>query len=347
MKASYLYLLALPMVVAGCSADDGPAAPSDGSAIAFRAGDASRGIDNSSDMNVFSVWGWATDDAARCTRIFNEQRVERSGNRWTYTPKVYWMPNRAYRFLAVASNKAADSGLTHSAATDFSSWDEAHTMSFTAAAPFDEDILYATDERRTDSVINSRQDIVTFSFRHLLTRLKLEVRSSQIDSCHIRLRSVTFKPKNRACAFNLAVVTTEHEIPPTSPKGQPTYYTTSDVQTRVTSTTPAAEADTCALLSYDPATPTGYAMPQDNLPYLYLVPGIPGTFTVRYELWQNEPATLIQSFTDEFHATQPLLGGRSYKATLRLPSSTSVISFEAILEPWGDDNDTDREILSI
>lgn len=347
MKTSYPYLLLLPLLIAGCSADDEPAVPSEGSSITFRVGDGSRGIDNVSDMNVFSVWGWATDDAARCTRIFNEQSVQRSGNLWTYTPKVYWMPDRAYRFLAVATNKTTGSGLAHSPALDFTSWEASDEMSFTAAAPFDEDILYATDERRTESIINSSQDLVEFNFRHLLTRLKLEVQVSTLDNHHIHLKSITFKPENIAGIFRPMVITTEHEIPPTSPKGQPTYITTSDVQVKIASTTPNENAVTHTLFSHDPDSPE--ALPDtEHFPYLYLIPGVPGTFTVEYDLVQNGIERYpLHSFTDHFRATQPLMGGRSYKATLRLPSPSSVISFEAILEPWGDDNDTDREILHI
>lgn len=345
MKTLYFFLISLSFLVMACSSEDDSPDLYNGGAITFRASGATAsraGIDSQRDMDRFNVWGWATDDADTCTMVFDNQTVLFRNNDWVYTPIVYWMPNRAYRFLALASNKPVASGLSAHASVSFTSWPRAATMSFALPDSCGEDLLYATQECATGRLINTSEPPVSFSFRHMLARLKLQIKAARIEGYTIRLRSLTFKPACDSCTFNPVRVATEHEIPPVAPGGQPQYHTTYDVQLQLASTSTSPRPAFTMLNDNSTGHPTPYVSD-----YLYLIPGGAGTFMVTYELWKNQPSVRIRSFTDELRATQPLLAGHSYQAMIVLPSATSVVSLSATLEPWGDDNDTDREILSI
>lgn len=335
------------MLAGACASDDdAPGAPGT-RAISFEARDDAQtrtGINTVTDLTGFRVWGWATDTLGQCTVVFDDQSVAKSGRNWVYTPLAYWMPNRSYRFLALTSNKAGtESGLgSVTASPCFTLWDQAATMHYTPAGawPFTEDILYATYECETPDALGSLPK-VPFSFRHLLARLKIKVRSATIDGCSVRLRSLTFTPKYSACTFSPVLITTQHELPPSHPGGEPRYFTEYDVLCPATPT--LRGTTTYTMLADDPS---GHGMPYEP-EYLYLMPCEVGTFTVSYELWDDRTHALIRSFNDEHTIAQPLEGARSYQAEIILPSATSVVSLEATLEPWGADNDTDREILSI
>lgn len=338
-----LFLLPLCMLVMACSSqNDAPDMP-DSSAIAFEVGDGATtraGIGSTADMAGFDVWGWATDASGACTRVFNGQQVTFTGSAWTYSPPVFWMPNRDYRFVALTTNKTAGSGLTTTATNNFTTWEQSATIGLSLSAPYDEDVLCATHQQTTGESLKY-VGRVKLSFSHILTRLKLQVQAAQIDGCTIRLRSVTFKPVNDACTFSPRLIETVHVWPPARPGGEPQYTTTYDVRIQTTSVTP-----TNASHHMLADNPQGHSMPRD-LDYLYLVPGAPGSFLVNYEIWSNEPKIMIMSCTDEFRATMPLLSGNSYVATIILPSATNVVSLQPSLEPWGGDNDNDREILYI
>lgn len=343
MKKLYLLLLPVLLLAAACSNEDDAPRAQDACAIDFQpvGEDGTRAaIEGQSDITLFNVWGWATDSVGTCTRIFNCQPVTFNDGRYTYSPKVYWLPYRTYNFLALVTSNPSAESLQTTASDIFTAWENSASVDFTLNAPYDEDILYATATENTDAQINYARR-VPLSFRHMLSRLQVHVRSLGLDGCHVRLRSISFRPTYSACIFAPVLITTTEEIPPTTPYGRPTDVTSTDVQMQITSTTAATNAYT--LLSDNTS---GHQMPLD-FDYLYLIPGAAGTFTVTYELWQNEPALRLKTYNDEFQATLPLLGGHSYQSTIYLPSPAVVVSMQTTLEPWGEDNDTDREILSI
>lgn len=345
MKTLYRYLLPVLGVLAACTSQDEPGEEKEGIAIAFDVSDTGRsraGIERVGDMESFHVWGWSTDQYNSCTKVFNSQPVQRHGYQWLYAPTIYWMPNRDYQFLALASNKGGDSGLGASTAATFTTWEDAATIGLRLKAPYDEDLLYAVAEQATSEGVRNPPP-VELRFRHLLARLRLEIRQAISPGKTVRLRSLTFRPRCDSCTFTPGVRYTEIVIPPLRRGEEEQVYTSSEVIMNASAPTTATAA-TYAMLADDPK---GYDIGAYTPEYLYLAPGAAGTFVVSYELWQNRPAVLLRSYTDELCTMQALEGGKSYYTTILLPSATRVVNLEATLESWGEDNDTDREIISI
>lgn len=335
-----LYLLPLSLLVLACTTKDElprRAAPRE---IAFRSssGEATRAAVTS--IEKFSVWGWANDSTGQSTMVFSNQVVERRSGVWTYRPPVYWWPDCTYRFLALASSKVQGSGLSSIAQTSFSTWEQSDTVHFALAEPYQEDILYATAERATTEDI-THESSVGLSFNHALSQLKLRVRAVNIEGCSVRLLSLRFKPRSSSCTFVPELIVTQTEIPPATRDGDTTIVTSRDIRFKVSSTEPANTFYTIL-----PDNPSGHSIPYVSVPML-LIPGAAGTVSVTYQLWQDSRQVLMDERTEEYALSGLMQPGHSYYASIVLPSPTSVITLQGSLEPWGDDNDTDREILSI
>lgn len=347
-------MLPLSLLLLGCS-DDGDSPQSyDPNVIVFHAtdGEVTRAEVNMNNLTEFRVWGWANYDRPanedslgvykNNAMIFDNQKVEKQNGAWTYSPPVYWWAGHIHRFLAVATSKNSGSGLTHNPSAIFSTWEKADTMSLTLAAPYDEDILYATAEHSMPLTITSTDALpVELSFRHALARLKVVMKSANIESCHVRMDSITFTPKYNVCTFVPNRVATETIIPPDTKYGQPTVQTTYDVKLKLANKTGSATPLT--LIRKIPAD----TLRRYSSDYMYLVPGEVGRIRVSYELWENNPATMLHAETVTYTILGAMLPGHSYQVTVFVPSASTVISLQGDIEKWGDDNDTDREILSI
>lgn len=302
-----------------------------------------RALESVADITAFKVYGWESTPAGEA-RIFSGTTVSRgtADRLWQYQPIQYWKATAQYRFLALATSAAANTGLTAAPAPNFTAWEQAATVSLTLSPPYSEDIVYATAERQTPAFFTAPEP-VRLSFRHALAQLRVRVRAAAIDDCHIRLRSVSFRPASVACTFTPQLLLTETVVPPATMYGQPDTIVSRDIRLTVASTTPPDDSFTLTLL---PDNPQGHTTPHVSAPML-LVPGEMGTVTVVYELWQNSPESMVYSRTDTYRTTGLMQSGRSYRANIVIPAATTVISLQSDLEPWGDDNDTDREILSI
>lgn len=341
-----IYLLPLALLAFACTAEDDFPKRTAPREIAFRSSSAEATRAAATDIGKFSLWGWANDATGGSTMVFSDQMVERRNGVWTYQPVAFWWPEYTYRFIALATSKTSGSGFSSIAQTSFSTWEHSFAVPLSLAEPYDEDILYATGYRATSDDI-TKESPVSLSFDHALSQLKLRVRAaaivneSNVQTHSVRLRSLAFKPKSSSCTFVPELIVTETEVPPATMNDEPTIITDYDVKFRVSSTTPAANFLT--ILSDDAL---GHALPYTSAP-MFLVPGAAGTVSVTYELWQDTPRVSLGDRTEEYALTGLMQPGRSYYASIVLPSPTSVVTVQASMEPWGDDNDTDREILYI
>lgn len=341
MKLPFLPLIFLTVALCACTAESDEPSGTVSRAIAFRAETTDGGtrgeIARAEELTAFSVWGWANDASERSTQVFAGKRVGRNGDAWEYAPLVYWMPGHTYRFLAFATSETDDdSGLSVAASTTFTTWPEAATASLTLSPPYDEDIVYAYAEQQSPSLIGDISP-VALTFRHALARLKVQVREAIIANCHVQLSRVTFTPHATSATFVPNRIAYTTITPPPTINGQPVYTTTYDVELAVASTTPAT---------------TPFVLCNNHsLPFfsqsMLLVPGAAGTLRVEYQLWQNNPSLMLKQYDETFLISGDMQAGHSYQATIMLPSAQTVVSLQGTLEPWGDDNDTDREILAI
>ncbi|MDY4043264.1 MAG: fimbrillin family protein [Marinifilaceae bacterium] len=99
----YLLVIIASLFAASCASteDDGP--NGDSRAISFTPNTGSRAaVNDASDMDAFSVWGWYGKDAQITNNVFDGITVSKSGNAWTYTGgSRYWLPGYTYNFHAV------------------------------------------------------------------------------------------------------------------------------------------------------------------------------------------------------------------------------------------------------
>ena len=122
---------------------------------ATRADDPSTTTDN---INEFYVWAYMNEVDGT---VFEDEKVSRSGAKWTYDHISYWMPDNHYFFAAFAGDRTYVDGLT---AMDAEGLGE---ITFTNNDGTN-DILYA----EYDVVANATNAPVKFQFAHLLSKVK-------------------------------------------------------------------------------------------------------------------------------------------------------------------------------
>lgn len=366
-----LLLLPLALLAASCSSDEPAARGGDAGAMRFAAAEASSRA-TTAPFSTFTLYGWQManqdpDGNPRNLLLFDGQQVNRQPaangqDKWVYNPLQYWFSGYNYHFEALASClgptdrqlTSPRSGLT---ITPPEQYRDEFTFGFDATASgYTEDVMYANAQRSTTEEISSKP--VPFSFSHALARLKLRVKATEIKGCYLELNGITFQPKHKGCTFRSAPVGTTTQTPPDTPDGQPTTVTTYSLRLGVASVTPSALSDTITI----PATnSTGTHSDGLNVsyypyfdkydpspaPYFYLVPGEVGTIRVSFSLMNKSSMSKLSHYTTVYTIAGDMLPGHSYQATILLPSSTTVISLDGVLDDWGADNDTDREILYI
>lgn len=346
------------LLVASCSNDE--PAPSGAGAIRFAAGAAASrdgAGGNNVDFTSFILYGWqmrptdqSPDSQEHNVLLFNAQAVNSQQGQWVYSPLQYWFKGYDYHFEAFAHLFAEtltnpQSGLTINPPAQYR--DELTVQFDASRSQYAEDLMHASTDRSTTTGIEL--DAVDFRFTHALARLKLCVKPAQIAGYHLRLGSLTFTPACKSASFLSAPVFTTTTIPPTRRGGEPITITTSQVEIHVVENTKiSTDVPSLTLVQNTPAVTVAQLYTSR---YLYLIPGAVGTITVNYEIWDDgqgdAPAGLIRSDTNTYTVNGSMLAGHSYQATIYIPSSSQVISIEGALDPWGADNPTDREILSI
>ena len=171
MKKLFVCALAASMFTA-CSQDETISQQSpmqisfDGAFVenATRAADPSITTDNLAD---FDVWGFmnSTDGI-----VFNDEKVWKAGDVWTYASTQYWLPGKTYQFAAVAPSDKENEFIKVNTATadntglgviDFENNDGTT------------DLLYAAAEAITmPETITEQPAPVKFIFNHLLSKVK-------------------------------------------------------------------------------------------------------------------------------------------------------------------------------
>ena len=171
MKKLFVCALAASMFTA-CSQDETISQQSpmqisfDGAFVenATRAADPSITTDNLAD---FDVWGFmnSTDGI-----VFNDEKVWKAGDVWTYATTQYWLPGKTYQFAAVAPSDKENEFIKVNTATadntglgviDFENNDGTT------------DLLYAAAEAITmPETITEQPAPVKFIFNHLLSKVK-------------------------------------------------------------------------------------------------------------------------------------------------------------------------------
>lgn len=120
----------------------------------------------SNNLENFGVFGALTVDT-QSGKIFNNDKVYKSGSVFKYDNTQYWIPNAQYHFTAIAPYQEG-ANAAWSYATE-----EAQNGTITYDASKDVDLLFAyVKPDKTAETISSRPDEVGFTFNHMLSRAR-------------------------------------------------------------------------------------------------------------------------------------------------------------------------------
>ena len=119
--------------------------------------------------------------------IFNDQKVEKNGDAYTYSPIQYWVPGADYKFSAFASLTS-----TQTATRQWSFEKGANAANGVIAfnneaAEADQDLVYAYRALETASTITSAPAPVGFTFNHMLSRVKFTITNGFTEGSNIEL----------------------------------------------------------------------------------------------------------------------------------------------------------------
>lgn len=116
-------------------------------------------------IDAFDVWGFMDQNAGT---VFEQQRVTKNGNDWTYSPLQYWLPGHDYYFGALAPAEDAHWTLD-TANADVTG---VGTVSFENVNGT-EDLVYASTSVNTDNMkVGQDMPKVGLTFSHLLSKVK-------------------------------------------------------------------------------------------------------------------------------------------------------------------------------
>ena len=179
MKKLFIAILAVAGLAA-CSQDMTLETPK-GAAIAFDnafVNNSTRATDiTKATLNDFGVYGSVekeVDSEIQQGLIFTNQRVYKSGDAFIYSPAQYWIANAQYDFVAIAPYQENGDGKTPTWTYATTTEDDAKNGTLTFynnRAAANQDLLFASAERTTQN-ITSKPDAVSFTFNHLLSRVK-------------------------------------------------------------------------------------------------------------------------------------------------------------------------------
>ncbi len=180
MKKSLFLIAVSAFALASCSNDEVVDMQKQ-TAIGFDSyvGKTTRATDASmASLSEISVYGYIGE--ATPLKIFDAQKVTKSGTEWTYSPLQYWVAGKNYFFTAIASPTvegnteytytwAADADLPRDAAGFFGTG----TINLNnAAANGNEDLVYAYATAQTPTTLTAQPETVQFDFKHALSRVK-------------------------------------------------------------------------------------------------------------------------------------------------------------------------------
>ena len=177
MKKLFIAILGVA-AFAACSQEMTLETPK-GAAIAFDNAFVNNSTRVATDITVgnlkdFGVYGSVVNNQGQQGLIFKNQKVEKSGNAYSYSPAQYWIADAQYDFVAIAPYQENGDGKTPT-------WTYEPTVKTVAQngtltfyndrAAANQDLLFASAERTTQN-ITSKPDAVSFTFNHLLSRVK-------------------------------------------------------------------------------------------------------------------------------------------------------------------------------
>ena len=192
MKKLFIAILAVAGLAA-CSQDMTLETPK-GAAIAFDnafVNNSTRATDiDIENLLDFGVYGSVVNNQGQQGLIFKNQKVEKSGNAYSYSPAQYWIADAQYDFVAIAPYTNAKWTYTTTDAQN-------GTLKFhNDTAEANQDLLFAYASKTTPENITSTPGAVEFTFHHLLSRVRFTFINGFAKGSNITLKVTGVKITN-------------------------------------------------------------------------------------------------------------------------------------------------------
>lgn len=178
MKKIFIAILAVAGLAA-CSQDQLVEAPKS-AAIAFDnafVNNSTRATDiNIDNLQDFGVYGSVVNGQGQQGLIFTNQQVTKGTDGYSYSPAQYWIADAQYDFVAIApyQENGDDKTPTWTYAPTVNTVAQNGTLTFyNDRAAANQDLLFASETAvETPASITSKPEAVSFTFNHLLSRVK-------------------------------------------------------------------------------------------------------------------------------------------------------------------------------
>lgn len=213
MKKLFIAILAVAGLAA-CSQDMTLETPK-GAAIAFDnafVNNSTRATDITvGNLQGFGVYGSVVNNQGQQGLIFENQRVYKSGDAFIYSPAQYWIANAQYDFVAIAPYQENGDGKTPTWTYATTTEDDAKNGTLTfynGRAVANQDLLFDSAARTTQD-ITSKPDAVSFTFNHLLSRVKFTFVNGFASGSNITLKVTDVKITNAHKTGTIAVTNGE------------------------------------------------------------------------------------------------------------------------------------------
>lgn len=322
-----LFVAAACVALASCSKEE-IVSVDKGAAIGFdtfvenstRANDITK-----ANLSQFSVYGSvvANDNEGF---IFKDQKVEKSGDAYTYSPIQYWVPGADYKFSAFASLTSAQ---TATRQWSFKTGvDAAHGVIYfnNEAAEANQDLVYAYKSLETAASITAKPAPVGFTFNHMLSRVMFTITNGFTAGSNIKLDITDLTITNANSSGSLVIE-----------NGEPKAWgvTANTFARNFGSTTKLADNNTSWTTEH-----------------FYLIPA-DGVYNVTFDVTLHQAGVEVDTYSRTATVTLDMEKGKSYniKATLNTSNTSDdgseiyPIEFTVdAVENWEEFGDVDATI---
>lgn len=211
MKKLFIAILAVAGLAA-CSQDMTLETPK-GAAIAFDnafVNNSTRATDiTKATLNDFGVYGSVVNGQGQQGLIFNNQHVTKGTDGYSYSPAQYWIADAQYDFVAIAPYQENGDGKTPTWTYATTTEDDAKNGTLTFynnRAAANQDLLFASETAvKTPTSITSKPEAVSFTFNHLLSRVKFTFVNGFASGSNITLKVTDVKITNAHKTGTIAV----------------------------------------------------------------------------------------------------------------------------------------------
>lgn len=328
MKKNLFFVgIAAAAMLASCSNDETVEVARNTQAIRFNSfvNKSTRATDIENDnFKKFQVWGLMEKDD-QTGKPFDGTTVTKDSNGWSYEPPVYWENGYKYSFVAIAP-AATNGNWTFTAPTAVGQW---------GSITFDNgdgttDLIYDIDGTYASSPVtvgNQCPTPISFTFNHMLSRVKFVFENAMDDGSTINVTDVTIEKANVKATATLGESVTWTLAKDNNP----------------------ADLTFGNVVLGDQETAFGCNTKKET-DHKYIIP-VMSTYTVKFKVTRNHSGVVDEYEHEVDLPTSNWEAGNSYAFIAKLEAKNinpdtqlCEIVFTAEVNEWGDFNDPETNL---